>query len=362
MTPIRVLVVDDSVVIRKLVSRVIESDPQLEVIGTAAHGRIALAKIEQLKPDIITLDVEMPEMDGLETLTELRKTNSDLPVIMFSTLTERGSSIALEALSRGASDYVAKPSNVGGTTEALERLEHDLVPRIKALVPKAAPAVPRRSVAEIATLTTSKYPGPSHKIDAVVLGTSTGGPSALETVFSTFTRPLEVPVFIVQHIPPVFSKMLAERLDRRSTMVVVEAQHGMEAVPGTAYLAPGGQHMVVARKGTKLIIEINEDPPVNSCRPSVDVLFGSAAKVFGKRQLGVILTGMGNDGLAGCQALQELGAPILSQDQATSVVWGMPAAVTEAGLADEVLSIDDVAERMALWVTAGSTSIRERVS
>ena len=361
MTPIRVLVVDDSVVIRKLLSGMISSDPELEVIGTAANGRLALAKIEKLRPDIITLDVEMPEMDGLETLTELRKTNVDLPVIMISTLTERGSAITLEALWRGASDYVAKPANVRNASEALERLSGELVPRIKALVPRTT-RTELDLAADLPGHTVSKKPGPDHSVGAVMIGSSTGGPRALESVFSVLTRPLNVPVFIVQHIPPVFSRMLADRLNQVSPMRVVEATHGMIAESGTAYLAPGGFHMVVAQRRAAVVVEINEAPPVNSCRPSADVLFESAAKVYGKNQLGVILTGMGNDGFLGCERLHDLGAPILSQDRATSVVWGMPAAVTEAGYADEVLPIESVAKRMELWVSAGSRKSRERVT
>jgi len=352
MTPIKVLVVDDSVVIRKLVSRVVDSDPELQVVGVAAHGGIALTKIDELEPDIITLDVEMPEMDGLETLAELRNRNNKIPVIMFSTLTERGSEVTIEALSRGASDYVAKPSNVGGTGEALERLQNDLLPKIKALVPRAVSSQARPAAAT-PPLRSPMRPGQGHRVDAVVIGSSTGGPSALDGVFSALRAPLGVPAFIVQHIPPVFSKLLAERLDRSSPMHVVEAATGMSVEPGVCYLAPGGEHMVLARQGTKVVIGLNDDPPVNSCRPSVDVLFDSAAKVYGKNQLGVILTGMGSDGLRGCETLHGLGAPILSQDQATSTVWGMPAAVTEAGLADEVLAIDDVADRITQWAGTG---------
>ncbi len=356
MSPIRVLVVDDSVVIRKLISSVINGDPDLEVVGTAAHGRIALSKINLLNPDIVTLDVEMPEMDGLETLTEIRKTDTKLPVIMFSTLTDRGSAITVEALSRGASDYVSKPANVGSATEALKQLRDELVPRIKALVPRAT-ATRVKSAAELAAAASSKRPGSSHRIEAVVIGASTGGPNALESVFGSLTRPLAVPVFIVQHIPPVFSGLLAERLDRQSPMHIVEAADGMIAEPGTAYLAAGGFHLTVVRHGTQVICALNEDPQVNSCRPSVDVLFGSSAGVYGANQLGVILTGMGHDGLDGCKTLRELGAPILSQDQETSVVWGMPAAVAEAGYADEVLPIQDVADRISVWVRAGSAAM-----
>jgi len=238
----------------------------------------------------------------------------------------------------------------------MKQLRDELVPRIKVLVPRAT-ATRVKSAAELAAAASSKRPGSSHRLEAVVIGASTGGPNALESVFGSLTRPLAVPVFIVQHIPPVFSRLLAERLDRQSPMHIVEAADGMIAEPGTAYLAPGGFHLTVVRQGTQVICALTEDPQVNSCRPSVDVLFGSSASVYGANQLGVILTGMGHDGLDGCRTLRELGAPILSQDQETSVVWGMPAAVTEAGYADEVLPIQDVADRISVWVRAGSAAI-----
>lgn len=353
MPPIKVLVVDDAVVIRKLVTDVINSDPDLEVIGTAPNGKIALAKLQQLNPDIMTLDIEMPEMDGLETLPELRKVHPDLPVIMFSTLTVRGSESTLEALARGATDYVAKPANVGSTTEALDTLREELLPRLKALVPgriQTKESTITAAVKTTNTLSPTTHPG----IEAVVLGTSTGGPTALETVLASMAKPLPVPLFIVQHIPETFSRLLAERLDKHCVMDVVEAADGMIAEGGTAYIAPGGLHMKISRRGTDVVIHVGDGPLVNSCKPAVDVLFESAVPVYGSHQLGVILTGMGQDGLVGCEGLSEAGAPILAQDEASSVVWGMPGYVAQKGLADEILPLEDVERRITTWVGKGA--------
>lgn len=338
---IKVLVVDDAVVIRRILVDIINADPDLEVIGTASNGRLALGKIEALQPDLVTLDVEMPELDGLETLVEIRKIDRRLPVIMFSTLTARGARVTLDALSAGASDYITKPSNVGRTGEAIAQVTSELLPRIKAL------AAPKSSSSGTVELASERFavrsPAPvGRPVDAVVIGSSTGGPVALETVLESFRSPLHVPVFIAQHMPPVFTGLLAERLDKKSGLTVVEADHGMIAAAGTAYIAPGGRHMIVKRSGTDVVIELHDGPLVNFCRPSVDVLFESAADVYGGRQLAVVLTGMGQDGLVGAQGLATLGTDIIAQDEDTSVVWGMPGAVVGAGLATSILPLDQI--------------------
>lgn len=348
---VKVLIIDDSVVIRRLVSDVVNADPDLEVVDTAVNGRIGIEKITSLNPDIVTLDIEMPEMDGLETIKELRKTHPDLPVIMFSTLTERGSASTLEALARGATDYVTKPANVGSTMAAIAQVKEQLIPRLKALAPTdtavslkaGAPAAPRPGCASVNDL------APNRRTDAVVLGSSTGGPTALEEVFSSLEHPLPVPLFVVQHIPEVFSKLLADRLDRLSVMTVVEASDDMVAEPGVAYIARGGRHMDISERRGVVTVSLNDGPPVNSCRPAVDILFDSATKVYGPNQLGVVLTGMGQDGLVGCEALRDAGAPILVQDEASSVVWGMPGYVARAGLAHEILPIQHIGPRVAAW-------------
>ena len=354
---IKVLVVDDAVVIRKILVDIISADPELEVVGTASNGRIALTKIQALKPDIITMDVEMPELDGLGTLVELRKTDRLTPVIMFSTLTARGAGTTLDALAAGATDYVTKPSNVGKASEAIDQVTRELVPRLKALVPSrslfadkaTAPAAPKLRSA----------PSRARSVSAVVVGSSTGGPVALEAMLGSMTERLHVPMFIAQHMPPVFTGMLAERLDRRSVATVVEGTHGAIAEPGHVYLAPGGRHMTIGRANGRLVIQLNDDPLVNFCRPSVDVLFDSTASVLGANQLAVMLTGMGQDGLVGCTNLAAAGAEIIAQDEATSVVWGMPGCVAQAGLANLVIPINAIGSAVARRVALNKTLERQ---
>jgi len=342
---VRVLVVDDAVVIRRLVGDLIEADPELELVGVAANGRIALQRITQLRPDVVTLDVEMPELDGIATLRELRRDHPTLPVIMFSTLTERGASATLDALALGASDYVTKPANVGGVTEALERVRQELIPKIKGLCarrtvpvsPSAAPLTPMR--APRPRLAVAGGP-----VDAVVVASSTGGPNALTEVVGSLPGDLPVPVLVVQHMPPVFTRLLAERLDHVSALRVVEAGAGDAVVPGTVYLAPGDHHLTVRRRpGLGVVTALDQGAPESSCRPAADPLFRSAAEVWGGDVLAVVLTGMGSDGCRGADVLRGRGARVIAQDQETSVVWGMPGAVAEAGLADAVVGLPEIA-------------------
>jgi two-component system, chemotaxis family, protein-glutamate methylesterase/glutaminase len=344
MHKIRVLVVDDSVVIRRMVADVLSADPALEVVGTASNGRIALARIPQLNPDLITLDVEMPEMDGLETLRELRKTYSRLPVIMFSTVTERGAAITLEALARGANDYVAKPSNVGSVSAGLEQIREQLIPRIKThcrIEPatNVLPALPPPGGLSRGPIV-PRVPAP---VEIVAIGVSTGGPNALAEVIPQLAGDLPVPVVIVQHMPPLFTKLLAERLSAKSKIPVQEGIAGQVLRPGSAWLAPGDFHMVVERCDAGVRLMTHQGPPENSCRPAADVLFRSVARVYGAKSLAVVMTGMGQDGLRGCESIREAGGRTLAQDEATSVVWGMPGFVAQAGLAEKVLPLDQLA-------------------
>jgi two-component system chemotaxis response regulator CheB len=348
----RVLVVDDAVVMRRMLTDIIGSDPELEVVGTAPNGKVALARIEQLDPDVVTLDIEMPEMDGIETLAAIRKIRPRLPVIMFSTLTRRGAAATIDALANGASDYVTKPANVGSTAEGIEQIREQLVPRIKALALRTAPAPTLRHAPVGGTSVLSRLQA-VERIDAVLIGTSTGGPNALEVVLSAITEPLPVPVLIVQHMPPNFTALLAERLDRSSAMRVVEAAHGLRVEDGTAYVAPGGHHMEVVGPAGLATIVLTDDPPVHSCRPAVDVLFTSAAQVYGAAQLGIVMTGMGRDGTRGCEAISERGAEVYVQDEATSVVWGMPGFVVGAGLAHRVLPLEEIALAITERVARG---------
>ncbi|MFD6029961.1 chemotaxis response regulator protein-glutamate methylesterase [Cellulosimicrobium funkei] len=337
---IRVLVVDDSVVIRRLVAQTLDRDPEITVVGTAADGCLALAKVEQLDPDVVTLDIEMPVMDGIETVRALRAAGRRMPVVMFSTLTERGAAATLDALTAGATDYVTKPSGSGSVQTALERVGLELTPKIKALVPRA-PAAPTTRAS--GTTTAVRRPAPARPVRAVVVGSSTGGPEALRTVLSSLTTPLPVPMLVVQHMPPVFTRQLAERLDRAGPTTVVEAAGGEVLRPGHAYLAPGGRHLELGRQGTGLTTLVTDGPPVNFTRPAVDVLFRSAVRTLGGDLLAVVLTGMGSDGRDGAGEIARAGGHVLAQDEQSSVVWGMPGAVTTAGHAHAVLPLDQVA-------------------
>lgn len=349
MPSIRVLVVDDSVVVRRLVTDSLQVDPELVVVAAAANGRIALARLPQANPDVVVLDVEMPELDGLETLTALRATHPKLPVIMFSTLTERGAAATLEALSRGASDYVTKPSNVGGVQEAMARIRDELIPKIKQLCGRApVPAAPRLRAARPAAAGVqrpdrARRSGPPPPVELLAVGVSTGGPAALERLFGALPGDLGVPVVVVQHMPPVFTDMLARRLDTRSALQVAEAAAGAVVAPNQAWIAPGDFHLVVERDGATAVLRTTTDPPENSCRPAVDVLFRSAARAYGAGVLAVVMTGMGQDGLRGAEQVVEAGGTVLAQDEASSVVWGMPGYVAGAGLADQVLPLDQLA-------------------
>ncbi|GAA0243723.1 chemotaxis response regulator protein-glutamate methylesterase [Cryptosporangium japonicum] len=386
---IKVLVVDDSVVVRRLIVDALSDDPGIEVVGTASNGRLALAKIEELKPDVMTLDIEMPVLDGIGTLKELRPKHKRLPVIMFSTLTANGASATLEALSAGATDYVTKPANVGSVRESIKSVREQLIPRIYALGPKQRPgaaptrpgmpparpgtAPPGRPGAPLAgrpplgspaapsggiraPMRPAKSKTPGQRIDVIAVGCSTGGPDALAKVVQGFPKDLPVPVVVVQHMPPIFTKMFADRLDRASAVKVVEATADIPLDAGTVYIAPGDKHLEVVRKGTSVLTKLHEGPPENSCRPAVDPLFRSVATVFGAHALTVVLTGMGQDGKKGCEVLAKVGSEIVVQDEETSVVWGMPGAVAQAGLADVVLPLGSISDTLLSRVGHGRTN------
>ena len=349
MKPIRILVVDDSVVIRKLLSDTLSKEAGFEVVGTAGDGRIALAKISQLHPDLITLDIEMPVMSGLETLAEIRKTDHKIPVIMFSTLTERGAAATLDALSLGASDYATKPSNTGSPAVAIEQIRAELIPKIKALCAAqlgrdASPAValPKTAMARPMPLAPrSRRPG--KRIEIVAIGTSTGGPNALAQVIPCVPKDFPVPIVVVQHMPPIFTRFLAERLASHSEIRVEEGQAGGALEAGKAWIAPGNYHMTVSRTANERRLKLNQDAPEHSCRPAVDVLFRSVAEAYGGGVLGVVMTGMGSDGVLGAQRIHAAGGEVIVQDEATSVVWGMPGLVQAAGEADGVFPLGELA-------------------
>jgi len=361
MPKLRVLIVDDSVVIRRLVSDIISADSDLEVAGVAANGRIALDRIPQVNPDIITLDVEMPEMDGLETLKELRKIYPRLPVIMFSTMTERGGVTTLDALSLGASDYVTKPANVGRVGEGIARVRDDLIPKIKALCGL------RRSELRVPSSGLTQNPKPKTqnltfrnsgaRVEIVAIGTSTGGPNALADLLPELPGDFPVPVVIVQHMPPIFTKLLADRLAARIPLEIAEGNAGDPLRPGKIWIAPGDYHMGLEKSAHGAHVKLNQEPPENSCRPAVDVLFRSVVQVYGAGTLGVILTGMGQDGLRGCEYIREAGGQVLIQDEASSVVWGMPGIVARAGLADKELPLNQLAGEIVRRVWQGRTGL-----
>jgi len=346
MPKIRVLVVDDAVVVRKLITETLRVDPELEVVGAAANGKIALQKITQLNPDLLTLDVEMPEMDGLATLREVRKLYPKLAVIMFSTLTAKGAAATLEALSLGANDYVTKPANVGGVSESIRRLQEDLIPKIKihCRALRTFPPIPEPETATRPArppgLPQPPRPGP---IEIVCIGTSTGGPNALADVFSALPADFPVPIVVVQHMPPLFTAMLAERLSAHSPIKCHEGAEGQPLERGHAYVAPGGRHMEVQRLGARTVLHLQDGPPENSCRPAVDVLFRSVAAVYGSAELGVVMTGMGQDGLRGCELIRENRGHVVIQDEASSVVWGMPGYIAKAGYADRIVPLNQIA-------------------
>lgn len=340
MIAIRILVVDDSVVIRKLLSETLSADRELEVVGVASDGRIALAKLPQLKPDLVTLDVEMPVMNGLETLAAIRELHPKLPIIMFSTLTEHGAAATLDALSLGASDYVTKPSNTGKADVAIERIRSELIPKIKALcgrTPIKLLPIPRAKAAAKARVRTNP------RIEIVAIGTSTGGPNALAEVLPRIPRDFPVPIVVVQHMPPIFTRLLAERLASRSAIPVEEGSAGAELSAGHAWIAPGNFHMKVIHSGVHWRLNLNQGAPENSCRPAVDVLFRSVAQAYGENVLGVVMTGMGSDGVLGAQNIRDAGGNIIIQDEASSVVWGMPGLVHASALDDAAYPLDRLA-------------------
>jgi two-component system chemotaxis response regulator CheB len=320
------------------------------VAGTAADGASALEILRLERPDLIVLDVEMPVMDGLVTLRELRARNHTMPVIMCSSLTQRGARVTIEALASGASDYVAKPTGQSGREAAIRALAQELLPKIHALTGSlqarpAAPAAPR-TLLPMPPAAPPLAPRAPAKPQVLAIGVSTGGPAALDVLLPELPAGFPLPVLIVQHMPEVFTRLLAERLSRRCGLRVSEAAEGTPATAGCIYIARGNWHMEAlpaARPGAPVTIHLTQDPPENHCRPAVDTLFRSTARVYGSGVLAVVLTGMGYDGLAGSRIIREQGGSVLAQDQATSTVWGMPGAVAQAGLAYKVLPLAAIA-------------------
>ena len=358
MSPIRVMVVDDVSIIRRIVQDALSADPEISVVGTAANGRDALEKIPALKPDLLVLDYEMPEMDGLETLVEVRKHHPGIRVVIFSSYTRHGAKVTLDALWFGADDYVTK-ARADNLAAATDLVRTELVPKIKALCSKAAPAPEAADAVAAAapappSVSTPRpaRPGPASRATVVAIGASTGGPKALARLVENIPADFGAPILIVQHMPPLFTKYLAERLATRSPWRCVEGIDGARLEPGTVWVAPGDAHMTVERNGTETRVRLSNEPPVHSCRPAVDPLFESIAATYGAGALAVVLTGMGHDGVQGCRRVRESGGQVLAQDEASSVVWGMPGIVVREGIADFVGSPEEIAAEITQRVLA----------
>lgn len=369
--PLRILAADDSAVMRGIMRKLFEMHagelsrlPAMELCGTAQDGVECMEAVGRLKPDILVLDLEMPRLNGLDVLDRLRDTNPGLPVIMCSSYTERGARSTLEALARGAADYVMKPSEQRDLTAALQSLAQQLLPKIAALT-KGRRRKGDGNIAQAARRAGAGEGRRESPIEVVVIGLSTGGPSALEQMLPRLPSSFPVPVLIVQHMPKLFTGALAERLDKCCALRVRQAYDGDAVVPGTVWLAPGDSHMeVAARKmgfglgdgestGRGARVKLHQQEPLNHCRPSVDYLFHSAARLYGASALALMMTGMGADGLGGARAVHEAGGVVLAQDEATSAVWGMPGRVSDAGIADAVLPLVAIAGELKQRVSAG---------
>ena len=398
----RILIVDDSAVMRSLLRSVVMTEARLEVVGTASNGEAGLRAMESLHPDLVLLDVEMPVMDGLNTLRQMRARGVRVPVIMCSTLTQRGAQVTIEALATGAADYVAKPAGQPSREAAIAALAHDLVPKIVALTEGRVQGLssatgstgggifsgiaagnggsPRGASSSSLPLgqATGVPPFPSaHSVYSgsvagraqpiaspprvVVIGVSTGGPAALDVVLPALPASFPLPVLVVQHMPELFTKLLAERLDSRCALHVREAVSGEAVQAGTIYIAKGNWHMEMLGHGQSHAptIRLTQEAPENHCRPAADVLFRTAVSAYGGGVLGVVLTGMGSDGLAGSKLIRGHHGSVLAQDQATSAVWGMPGAVSQAGLANRILPLAAIAPEILRLAGRGQREAME---
>jgi len=361
--PIRVLIIDDSALVRQLLAELLRTDSGIEVVGTAPDAYIARHKIKTLNPDVLTLDVEMPRMDGVTFLRNLMRLRP-MPVVMVSSLTDRGAEVTLDALSLGAVDYLPKPKL--DVAIKLGEYRDELIEKIHAAArarlrprPLAVEVLPRDIPLNSATAVMPRLAPLRFKSSErlIAVGASTGGTEAIRDFLSGM--PPDAPgIVIAQHIPKVFSGPFAERLNRIGPLRVAEAVDGEEIRPGHVYIAPGDQHLMVQRRGGCWICCLDEGPPVNRHRPSVDVLFRSVAQQAGAHAVGVLLTGMGKDGALGLKEIQEAGGATLVQDEATSVVWGMPGEAVELGAADEILPLSRIAGRVLEW--AGETDVTRR--
>lgn len=374
---LRILVADDSAVMRGVMKTLFLTHaedrrselPAMELCGVARDGLECLEAVRVLQPDVLILDLEMPRMHGLDVLDQLQRECAGLPVIMCSSYTENGARSTLDALARGVSDYVMKPSEQSDFATALRMLSEQLLPKVVALGSRAGRGRKAGAESERERTKESLREGLRQtRVDAIVIGVSTGGPSALETLLPRLPFDLPVPVLIVQHMPKLFTGELAARLNRCCAMPVTEAYHGALLAPGTIWLAPGDMHMEVEgqRQGVNVDacvrVCLHQDAPVNYCRPSVDHLFHSAVKLYGAGTLALVMTGMGADGLAGARAVHQAGGVVLAQDEVTSVVWGMPGRVTQAGIASATLPLLSLADELTKRSWVGRDRARARSS
>ena len=354
---LKVLIVDDSRIFRSALEGALKGHPGVRVVGSVWSGEKAVDFVRETPPDLVTLDLNMPGRSGLETLSDIRQLNACRPerppvgVLLVSALTERGAAVTVEGLARGAFDFIRKPD--GPDEKANEAaLRRELIAKIDLFVqrrkqPAVVAAPPPRPVATAAPVRSGRF-------QAVAIGASSGGPEALASLLPELTRGATVPLFLVQHMPQGMTQYFAESLARKCTYRVVEAADGDLVEPRTAYVAPGGRHMVVRRQGARVSIALNDLPPENGCRPSVDVLFRSAADAYPRSVIAVVLTGMGTDGARGIGPLKRSGAHVIAQDEATSVVWGMPGAAAATGQVDEVLPLEAIGPAVAALLGAGA--------
>ena len=364
---IRVMIVDDSAVIRGLVSRWLEAEPQFEVVGSCIDGMDAVKRAPDMRPDVIVLDIEMPRMDGLTALPKLLEAAPGARIIMASTLTQRGAEVTIKALSLGAKDFLAKPDarKLAGAADykrlLIEKLTGLGLPRARsrtaqgASAPASGPANAARSPAPAPARPPIRLArAVAQRPELLVIGSSTGGPQALREVVCGLAGKVAVPVLIVQHMPAMFTAILAEHLAKASRAEVREAKDGDALTPGVFLVAPGDHHMVVEDRNGRRTIRLNQSPPINFCRPAVDPLFQTAAQATGGRILGCVLTGMGSDGRNGSDAIVKAGGAVIVQDEPTSIVWGMPGSVANAGLAASIKPLREIAPAL-LDVLKGNT-------
>ncbi|HEY1095909.1 MAG TPA: chemotaxis response regulator protein-glutamate methylesterase [Alphaproteobacteria bacterium] len=335
--PVRVMIVDDSAIIRTIIEKFLKGDTQIEVVGFAGNGQDALTIIENCQPDVIILDIEMPVMDGLTALPLLLKKKRDVKIVICSTLSQRGAEISLKALSLGAADYILKPTGAGNiqqSTDFQNNLRHIIHSLGRRRVIVHTPAQP---------VTLRKAPLGVFTPDILAIGSSTGGPNALIEFFKAL-KSAPIPVVITQHMPKTFTTVLAGYIEQNTGFICHEGQHNMLLQPGHIYLAPGGYHMRFKRTEQGVAVQLDEGPMENFCRPAVDPMLRSLADIYGRNILTVILTGMGNDGLQGCQTIVKSGGCVIAQDEPTSIVWGMPGAVAKDGLCTLIQPISKLAE------------------